>query len=109
MPVVNALSQFHRSFFVPQAVAPTFGEELRRLRGSRSAVEVAAAAGVSQAFLSRLETGGRSEIGLRSAFRLAEVLGVTIDHFAPYFVTAASPPPPPPPAPPKPRRRKPAG
>lgn len=66
-------------------MASAFGEELRRLRGDRTQLDVATAAGITQAFLSDLETGRRERFGADVLYALCRSLGVSPDHFARFF------------------------
>jgi DNA-binding XRE family transcriptional regulator len=63
--------------------ALTLGQRLRRVREARhqTQVDLAAAAGISQGYLSQLERDER-EPTLSIAARLAGVLGISLDHLA---------------------------
>lgn len=63
----------------------SFGAELKRLRGDRSQQEVATAAGITQTFLSELETGRKVRLGADVLFNICRALGVQCDHFASFF------------------------
>lgn len=66
-----------------RAGVPTLGQKLRAARESRNQtqVQLAAAAGISQGYLSQLEQDER-EPTLSIAARLAGVLGVSLDELA---------------------------
>lgn len=57
------------------------GQNVKRLRESKgiSQVALAVAAGVSQPFLSQLESGARADANAMVAQALARALGVTVD------------------------------
>ncbi len=55
---------------------------LRRARGERSIVEVAAAAGMSAETLRKIETGRIATPAFFTIAALADVLGVPLDHLA---------------------------
>lgn len=55
------------------------GDLLRRRRGNRSMVEVAAAAGISAETLRKIETGRIPTPALFTVAAIAEVLGVSLD------------------------------
>jgi transcriptional regulator with XRE-family HTH domain len=63
------------------------GEELRRLRKAAglTQVQLAAAAGVTQAFIAMLERGARTTLPADKLFKIAAALGVGCEHFAPFF------------------------
>lgn len=53
--------------------------KLRKARGDRTQVEVAAAAGITQGALSQMETGQRHNPSLETVLRLATALGVRVE------------------------------
>ena len=57
------------------------GAALRKKRGERPSIEVAAEIGISQASLSRVETG-KGTITLETALALARWLGWTVEELA---------------------------
>ncbi|MET8144024.1 helix-turn-helix transcriptional regulator [Sphaerisporangium sp. NPDC005288] len=59
-----------------------FGALLRRARGERSMVEVAAAAGVSAETLRKIETGRAPTPAFFTVVALATALGVSLDELA---------------------------
>ncbi|RKN10438.1 helix-turn-helix domain-containing protein [Streptomyces radicis] len=59
-----------------------FGALLRRARGERSMVEVAAAAGVSAETLRKIETGRAPTPAFFTVAALAAALGVSLDELA---------------------------
>ncbi|WP_377273456.1 helix-turn-helix domain-containing protein [Peterkaempfera sp. SMS 1(5)a] len=59
-----------------------FGALLRRARGDRSMVEVAAAAGVSAETLRKIETGRAPTPAFFTVAALAAALGVSLDELA---------------------------
>ncbi|MCA2223648.1 helix-turn-helix domain-containing protein [Nonomuraea aurantiaca] len=63
---------------------------LREVRGDRSIVEVAAAAGMSAETLRKIETGRIPTPAFFTIAALADVLGVSLDHLA-LRLTAATP------------------
>ena len=66
------------------------GLVLRDLRGERSIVDVASAAGMSAETLRKIETGRIPTPAFFTIAALAEVLGVSLDHLA-LRLTAATP------------------
>jgi len=66
----------------------TLGDEVRRLREAKgiSQASLAESIGVNQSFISQIEKGRRK--GLHDVvqfFRLADALGVTVEHFRPFL------------------------
>jgi transcriptional regulator with XRE-family HTH domain len=59
-----------------------FGALLRRARGERSMVEIAAAAGVSAETLRKIETGRAPTPAFFTVAALAATLGVSLDELA---------------------------
>lgn len=59
-----------------------FGALLRRARGERSMVEIAAAAGVSAETLRKIETGRAPTPAFFTVAALAAALGVSLDELA---------------------------
>ncbi|UED85341.1 helix-turn-helix domain-containing protein [Streptomyces profundus] len=59
-----------------------FGALLRRARGNRSMVEVAAAAGISAETLRKIETGRAPTPSFFTVAALATALGVSLDELA---------------------------
>ena len=62
---------------------PTLAEEVRRLRleAKLSQEKLAELAGVTQGFITHLETGKREGLGADVLYRLCDALGVKCDHF----------------------------
>ena len=63
------------------------GEELRKLRmdAGLSQSQLAKNSGVSQPYITQLETGTRKQVAADVLFRLAAALSVDCSHFAPFF------------------------
>ncbi len=59
-----------------------FGELLRRARGDRSMVEIAALAGVSAETLRKIETGRAPTPAFFTVVALATTLGISLDELA---------------------------
>lgn len=59
-----------------------FGELLRRARGGRSMVEIAARAGVSAETLRKIETGRAPTPAFFTVVALATALGISLDDLA---------------------------
>ncbi|MER6005930.1 helix-turn-helix transcriptional regulator [Nonomuraea angiospora] len=66
------------------------GLVLRRARGERSIVEVAAAAGMSAETLRKIETGRIATPAFFTIAALADVLGISLDHLATRSAPAAT-------------------
>lgn len=71
----------------------TFGEEIKRLRAAKglTQTQLAAACGVNQSFIAKIETGERPGVGADTLYGLCDALGVGCDHFRPFL--GAVPPP----------------
>ncbi|MEC3996535.1 helix-turn-helix transcriptional regulator [Actinacidiphila sp. DG2A-62] len=68
-----------------------FGTLLRRARGDRSMVEVAAAAGVSAETLRKIETGRAPTPAFFTVAALAAALGISLDELAATCLPAGLP------------------
>ncbi len=71
----------------------TLAEEIRRLRkvAGLSQNALAEAVGVSQGFVTQLETGRSTGFSVDVLFRLAKALGVDCSHFEPWFAGESQP------------------
>lgn len=80
---IRAQLAARRKATATRAGVPTLGQKLRSARKARNQtqVQIAAAAGISQGYLSQLEQDER-EPTLSIAARLAGVLGVSLDELA---------------------------
>lgn len=80
---IRAQLAARRKALADRAGVPTLGQKLRTAREARNQtqVQLAAAAGISQGYLSQLEQDER-EPTLSIAARLARVLGVSLDELA---------------------------
>jgi|GEM_PF-1261035 len=65
---------------LPVGIKKGFGMQLRAIREKKglTQVEIAEKAGISQEYVTRLETGGKKNPSLAVAVRLAKALGVSI-------------------------------
>ncbi len=69
----------------------TLADEIKRLRkeAGLSQTALAEAVGVSQGFVTQLETGRSTGFSVDVLFKLAKALGVDCSHFEPWFAGEA--------------------
>jgi transcriptional regulator with XRE-family HTH domain len=65
---------------------------------------LAKAVRVSQPYIHRLKKGEKSNLSADYLFRIADALGVPVEHFRPFILDVPADPPPPEPAKRKPRK-----
>jgi transcriptional regulator with XRE-family HTH domain len=72
----------------PHAYGRALGKRLRRSRQMRgfTQMELAALSGVPQPQISKLESGGTDDPGVKSIRNLALVLGVTVDYLLGLYI-----------------------
>lgn len=83
------------------------GSEIIRLReakGIPSAYALAKACGISQPYVHRIEKGANDNPSAAVLFRIADALGVPVEHFRPFILDVPADPPPATPAKKKPRK-----
>jgi repressor LexA len=75
----------------------TLGQEIKRLRkqSGLTQVELAERLGVTQAYITNIENGHRSNLHQELWLKLCSALGVPLDHFAKYISPDVQVPPPP--------------